>query len=431
MSSARVGLGQGTAIYVGAILGAGILALPSLAAEQAGPASVLAWGLLLLLCVPVAATFASLGARYPDGGGIATFVSKAFGRRTSAVVGYWFYFALPAGAPATAYVGGQYISHALGGGERQTILIAVALLAAAFATNTVGLKISARVQLILVGLLAVLLLVACVAALSAADTKNLTPFAPHGYPAIGQAASLLFFSFAGWEAVTHLSGEFRNPARDLRRVTALTLVVVAVLYIGLALTSVLVLGPGLADTSVPLSALLEVSVGGAASAVTATLAAMLTLGTMNAYLAGASRLGAALARDGALPLWLAKGNAPGQVPRRSLGLLAVLAAAVSVLAVGAEAELGHIMLAASACFLAVTVAGLIAGIKLLPGGRPVWWGAVFAAVAMGAVLLFSGLFLAVPLALALIATLYTRSNRPTPDTGSQPLDREPAPVVTG
>ncbi len=431
MSTARVGLGQGTAIYVGAILGAGILALPSLAAEQAGPASVLAWGLLLLLCVPVAATFAALGARYPDGGGIATFVSKAFGRRTSAVVGYWFYFALPAGAPATAYVGGQYIAHALGGGERQTILIAAVLLIAALATNTVGLKISARVQLILVGLLAVLLMVACVAALSAADTKNLTPFAPHGYPAIGQAASLLFFSFAGWEAVTHLSGEFRNPARDLRRVTALTLVIIAVLYIGLALTSVLVLGPSLADTSVPLSALLEVSVGGAAAAVTATLAAMLTLGTMNAYLAGASRLGAALARDGALPLWLAKGNAPGEVPRRSLGLLAVLAAAVSVIAVVAEAELGHIMLAASACFLAVTVAGLIAGIKLLPGGRPVWWGAVFAAVAMGAVLLFSGLFLAVPLALALIAMLYTRSTRPTPDAGTPPLGRESAPAVTG
>jgi amino acid efflux transporter len=427
VSSARVGLGQGTAIYVGAILGAGILALPSLAAKQAGPASVLAWGLLLLLCVPVAATFAALGARYPDGGGIATFVAKAFGRRTSAVVGYWFYFALPAGAPATAYVGGQYIAHALGGGERQTILIATVLLTAAFATNTVGLKISARVQLVLVGLLAVLLLVACVAALSDAHTGNLTPFAPHGYPAIGRAASLLFFSFAGWEAVTHLSGEFRNPARDLRRVTALTLVVIAVLYIGLALTSVLVLGSSLADTSVPLSALLEVSVGGAASGVTATLAAMLTLGTMNAYLAGASRLGAALARDGALPLWLAKGNAPGEVPRRSLGLLAVLATAVSVIAVVVKADLGHIMLAASACFLAVTVAGLIAGVKLLPGGRPVWWGAVFAAAAMGAVLLFSGFFLAVPLVLALVAMLYTRLSRPVP--GTPPLDREPASVT--
>ncbi len=48
---------------------------------------------------------------------------------------------------------------------------------------------------------------------------------------------------------------------------------------------------------------------------------------------------------------------------------------------------------------------------------------------MGAVLLFSGFFLAVPLVLALIATLYTRSNRANRVTGNQSLDREPAPVT--
>ena len=72
-----IGVGQGTAIYVAAILGAGILALPSLAAKIAGPASILSWVGLVLLSIPIAATFAALGARYPDGGGVATFVSKA------------------------------------------------------------------------------------------------------------------------------------------------------------------------------------------------------------------------------------------------------------------------------------------------------------------------------------------------------------------
>jgi amino acid efflux transporter len=112
-----IGVGQGTALYVGAVLGAGILALPSLAAKVAGPASILSWAGLVLLSIPIAASFAALGARFPDGGGVATFVSKAFGRRASAVVGYWFYFAIPAGAPATAFVGGQYVANALGGGS--------------------------------------------------------------------------------------------------------------------------------------------------------------------------------------------------------------------------------------------------------------------------------------------------------------------------
>ena len=407
MSTRGIGLGQGTAIYVGAILGAGILVLPALAAKEAGPASVLAWGLLLVLCVPVATTFAALGSRYPDGGGIATFVYKAFGWRASAVVGYWFYFVLPVGLPAGGYISGQYMADAFGGGDRAAVVSGTLLVAAAVATNLLGLRVSARIQLILVWLLAALLLVACAAALREAHVANLTPFAPHGYAAVGPATSLLFFSFAGWEAVTHLSGEFRNPQKDLPQVTALTLAVIAVLFIGVTLTSVLVLGPRLADTAVPISRLLAVSVGGAASVVTATLAALLTFGTMNAYFAGASKLGAALARDGALPLWLAKGHAPGEVPRRSLSVIIALATVVSAVALWARADLSQLLLAASACLLAVTVAGLVAGIKLLPGGRPTWWGAVFAAVTIGVVTLFSGLFLAYPVGLALAALLYT------------------------
>lgn len=403
MSTHRIGLGQGTAIYVGAILGAGILALPALAAQVAGPASLLAWLALLLFCVPVATSFAALGARYPDSGGVATFVAKAFGPRASGAVGYWFYFALPAGAPVTAYVGGQYVAHALGGGQAMTLSVAAVLLLAAFTSNTFGLRISGRLQLILVGVLAVLLLIAVLTALPHSDTANLTPFAPHGWGAVGQAASLLFFTFAGWEAVTHLSGEFRDPARDLRRVTMLTLVVIAVLYLGLALTCVLVLGPDLARTEAPLTLLLQRGTGAAASGVTAVMAMLLTFGTMNSYLAGASRLGAALARDGVLPSALSKGHLPGEVPRRSLALLFGLSALVCVFALTTGAQLGKVMLAASACFIAVTVAGLVAGVRLLPRGSAVWWGTVLAAVVMAVVLAFSGWFLLLPLVLGGVA----------------------------
>src|SRR3712207_4165388 len=100
---------------------------------------------------------------------------------------------------------------------------------------------------------------------------------------VGHAASLLFFTFAGWEAVTHLSGEFRDPRRDLRRTAILTLIVVAVLYLGLALAAFLVLGPELATSSAPLTLLLERGVGPAAGPVTAGLAIVLTFGTMTAY----------------------------------------------------------------------------------------------------------------------------------------------------
>src|ERR1700742_4802515 len=80
----------GTAMYVGAVLGPGVLFLPSLAARVAGPASVLAWGALLALSVPLAATFAALGVRFPEAGGTAAYARAAFGGRAAAATGWWF-----------------------------------------------------------------------------------------------------------------------------------------------------------------------------------------------------------------------------------------------------------------------------------------------------------------------------------------------------
>src|SRR5689334_7340039 len=51
-------LPQGVALYVGAVLGTGVIALPALAARAAGPASLLAWVGLVLASIPLAATFA-------------------------------------------------------------------------------------------------------------------------------------------------------------------------------------------------------------------------------------------------------------------------------------------------------------------------------------------------------------------------------------
>src|SRR5215468_2705684 len=59
----RMTAAQGAALYVGAVLGTGVIALPGLAARVAGPASLLAWVALVLLSIPLAATFGVLGSR--------------------------------------------------------------------------------------------------------------------------------------------------------------------------------------------------------------------------------------------------------------------------------------------------------------------------------------------------------------------------------
>jgi amino acid efflux transporter len=404
---------QGAALSIGAVLGTGVIALPALAAQAAGPASLVAWAALVALSVPLAATFAALGARYPDAGGVSTYVRTAFGRRAAAVVGWSFYFAVPVGAPAAALFGGAYVASALGGGTRTTLVTAAALMLAVTAGNLGGVRVSGRLQLGLAALLIALLLTATVTALPHARAANLHPFAPHGWAAIGPAAAVLIWGFAGWEAVTSLAADFRRPRRDLPRATAIALVVVAVLYLGIAAASVLVLGPALAaggerGGEAPLAELLAIGVGGQVRPIAAGAAVLLTLGTMNAYYAGAAKLGAALGRDGALPAWFGRGAAPGAVPRRSLAVVALLGAASLVLVAATGTGTRALVLLTSGCFVLVYLMGTAAAIRLLPRGSLARRCAIVAFAAAVGLLVVTGWYVLGTLVIAAGALLYTR-----------------------
>ena len=385
-----------TALYVGAVLGPGVLLVPALAAEAAGPASVLAWAGLLALSAPLAITFAALGVRQPEAGGTAAYARAAFGPRTGAVSGWWFLAGVVLGAPAVALIGGFYVAELLGAGREAAVAAAAAMMAGVMATNAVGLRTSARLQLGLAGLLAALLLVAVVTALPESRGDNWTPFAPHGWTAVGTAASLLMLSFIGWEAVSHLASDLRDPARQLPRAIFAALGIVVVLYLGLAVATVGVLGTS-APSDVPLADLMAAGLGPTGRTATAALAVLLTMGTMNAYVAAAAKLAGALAEEGSAPAGLAS-------PARALVLFAAVGA-VLLVALGADLiGVEGLVRATSASFVAVYVTATAAGVRLLAGSARASAAVAFAAVVT--VLAFSGPYLAVPATVGVAALAF-------------------------
>jgi amino acid efflux transporter len=347
---------QGTALSAGAVLGTGIISMPALAAAIAGPASLVAWLALVLLSAPLAWTFGELGARFPDGGGVSAYVRRAFGTRAADAVGWIFFFAVPVGAPVASSFAGGYVADVLGGGRWTRFATFLVIIGLVFVLNWLGLHVSGRVQLVLAAALSVLLLVTVVAALPHARPENLTPFAPAGWAAVGAAAALLVWAFAGWEAVSSLSPEYADPRRDVPRATMLAVVVVGVLYLSVAWASVVVLGPALATSQAPLADLLAIGVGGPVRPLVALVAVLLTVGAVNAYVAGAARLGAALAREGALPY-----RGFGTI-RRSLVFVVVSGVAAALLPV----DLHTLMLLVTGGLTLVYVLGAAAAVRLLP-----------------------------------------------------------------
>src|SRR5205823_1433601 len=197
------------------------------------------------------------------------------------------------------------------------------LLVPALAANAFGLRVSSGFQLVLASVLVVVIACAIAIALPSRGGDNWTPFAPHGWWAIGTSANILVWLFVGWEAVAQLAGDFRRPESDLPRSMALAFGIVTVLYCRLAAATVAVTAG--THSRVPLADLIAVGFGRAGRDATAVLAVALTMGTMNVYIGGPAELAASLASDGALPLWLAR-DAPRSVPRRPLLLIAAVGA---------------------------------------------------------------------------------------------------------
>lgn len=380
--------------------------MPALGVQAAGPASIVAWAALLVLSVPLAATFAVLGVTYPVAGGVSEYARAGFGPAAAAVTGGWFVAAVIIGGPAVALIGGYYVADLTGTSTTVAVIVGLLMAAVVLTMNALGLRLSSSFQLGLSGLLVLVLAVAIAVALPARGGDNWTPFAPHGWFAIGTAANILVWQFFGWEGVAQLAGEFRRPKVDLPRAMAIAFAVIAVLYISLAVATIGVSGGS--SSRVPLADLVSVGFGRAGRDATAVLAVVLTMGTMNVYIGGSAKLVRELAREGALPAWLGVGER--SVPIRPLILFgSTLVVLLLALAAG-WLNATDLVRAVSSLFVAVYVLTIASAIRILKGRRRAL--AIAAIVLVLMVFVFSGKYLLVPAASAVISLLTIWRTRP-------------------
>lgn len=409
----RLGLWQGTAFYVASVFGTGVLVLPGLAAEAAGPASILAVALVFALSIPLAGTFAALASRYPDAGGIASYARQAFGDTAARMAGYWFYFGIVIGAPIVATAGGNYVAAAIGLDRAWVPLISVTLVVVPLFVSWFGVRVAGWMQFVLVGLL--LAVVAVVVAVTApvANPANFAPTFPHGAGGVLAAMTLFIWAFAGWEVGTHIAGEFKNPARTIPIATGIAVVIVGVAYLTLQIVTVAVLGDRAGEGAVPLLTLIDTTARGPGSVLVAAVTVLVTVGVFNSYLSAFGKLGAALGRDGDLPRFFALGAAHGAIPRRSLVLTACLIAIYWVIMLALGMDLGWFISMHSVCMLSIYLVGSLAALRILRRYSAGWWMALTAAVLSAALLVtaWQSAALAVAIALAAVAVTAVRRAR--------------------
>jgi amino acid efflux transporter len=181
-----------------------------------------------------------------------------------------------------------------------------------------------------------------------------------------------------------------------------------VLYLAVGGMTILVLGGEAGATQAPLAEMLGRALGTSVQVIAAVIAVVVTLGVLNVFVASLAKLGAALGRDGALPGWLGKGSQAGEVPRRSLLVVAVGTAVSFFVSLAWGFELERALRAENACLIGIYVVAMASGVRLLPRGS---WRRRFAVLALtlvAAVLVLAGWYLLFAAVLAAGALGYLR-----------------------
>jgi len=167
-----------------------------------------------------------------------------------------------------------------------------------------------------------------------ADTTRIG-FCSVGAYGVLQAAGLLFFAFAGYARIATLGEEVRDPSRTIPRAVPMTLAIALGLYLVVGLAALSGAGPAaLAASSRPLATAARAADAAWALPVVRIGAAVASLGSLLALIAGIGRTTLAMARNRDLPRWLASVHPRYQVPDH-----AELAVSVAVVLLVATTDL--------------------------------------------------------------------------------------------
>lgn len=300
------------ALYVASVLGGGILVLPGLTAAAAGAGALIAWIVVSVACLPMALMFAKLSAAIPDAGGVSTFVRRAMGNTMGDLTGWLYLWIIPIGQPAVVLSGLFYAQFALNLPRAPVFVLAWLVLCGSGLLNIRGTKVSVRVQSAVSAAIVVLLVITVLVSASHMSGASFEPVLPYGWGAVGSAAALIMWAYVGWENVSSIAEDFRNPGRDFIISVILSVVIIGGLY---AAVTAAVLGviprAELGSTTAPLASVLSYAVGPWAAWAAAVIAIMIVVGSAMAFVWGGSGLAASLARSGSLPSGLAVRNHRG------------------------------------------------------------------------------------------------------------------------
>jgi APA family basic amino acid/polyamine antiporter len=196
-----------------------------------------------------------------------------------------------------------------------------------------GIKESARVNDFIVVLKVATLLFFVAVGAFFVKPVNWHPFFPGGFSGVWMGASLMFFAYIGFDAISTAAEECRDPARDMPRGILGSLLVCTLLYVAAALVlSGMIPYTRLVGVADPLAAALAYVNQGWAAGILAAGAVFSMTAVLLVFQLGQPRILMAMSRDGLLGPWFGKIHPEYRTPHVGTILTGVFVATFSAVA---------------------------------------------------------------------------------------------------
>jgi APA family basic amino acid/polyamine antiporter len=361
----RLGVFDATMIVMGGIIGAGIFMNPSVVARAVHtPGLILgAWVVGGLIALTGAFVYAELAQLRPQVGGQYAYLRDAFHPMVAFLYGWGLLLVTQTGGMAAVAVTFADYFRELTGIGMSSAWLAVLALALLTVVNCVGVRAGSNVQsaLMVTKIVAVLALVT-IGFLAPAAPRAASGIAPGGgkpVPIAFAAAMVpVLFAFGGWQTSSFVSGELRNPTRDLPRGLLIGVVGVIVLYLGVNVVCLHALGTdGLAATSTPASAVMRKALGPLGARLLAAGISISTIGFLSQGMLTAPRVYYAMAKDGVFFKKVGWLDPRSRVPTVAIALQGVWAAVIAVS--GKYDQILNYVVSMDAVFFGLTGAALL------------------------------------------------------------------------
>lgn len=325
----QLGLLDATMINVGTMVGASIFIVPSSIAVlfSGSYPSLLVWLVGGVVSLFGALCVAELGAAMPRAGGQYIYLQRVFGPLWGFLYGWGAAVVInPASIAFVAMGFASYLGFFIPMSAGEVKAVAVASILLLTTLNCYGLKVGALTQniLTLIKIGAVLALVLLCLLLPGGNAANLQPFWPTEslgqlFGPFGVAMILVLGAYDGWIEITYVGSELQHPERDMSLSVVWSTLLVTLLYVGVSLAVIYVLGQSATGQSTLVVAdAMKVVLGPAGGALITIAILVSTIGCNNGIIFTSARIPYAMALSGNFFRWAARLNPARGTPNTAL-----------------------------------------------------------------------------------------------------------------